>query len=146
MCPSFPRQTVPLATSSRAEGKALCSASLILSDKLSSVSPTNTGTASCTMMAPASTSSCRETARARGKYIYLKKFHLLFQSELFLYVFAWAVFESMQRFSPKRWITSPFRWWRGWISEFVPGPTWKDMRSKSFDQRCSHVADHMTES
>ncbi|TNN56478.1 hypothetical protein EYF80_033348 [Liparis tanakae] len=55
--PSSLSRTAPLATSSRAAGKARCSASRIRSDRLSSVSPPSTGTASCTTMAPASTSS-----------------------------------------------------------------------------------------
>lgn len=58
MCPSSPSLTSPLATSSKAVGKARCSASRIRSDRLSSVSLVRMGTASCTMMAPASTSSC----------------------------------------------------------------------------------------
>lgn len=49
--------TCSLATSSRALGKALCSRCLILSDSVSSVSSWYTGTASCTRIAPPSTSS-----------------------------------------------------------------------------------------
>lgn len=51
--------TCSLATSSRALGKALCSRCLILSDSVSSVSSWYTGTASCTRIAPPSTSSCK---------------------------------------------------------------------------------------
>jgi len=49
--------TVPLANNSRACGKILCSASFTLSDSVSSLSFTSTGTDSWTIIAPASTSS-----------------------------------------------------------------------------------------
>lgn len=78
----------------------------------------------------------RESARDKVN-IYLKKSHLLLQSKLFLYVFAWGVFEGMQgiqsydrvhgyRISLKSWITCPLRWRWGSLSEFVPVPIWKD--------------------
>lgn len=57
--PLSPRHTALLATSCKAAGKALCSASFTLSDKVSSVSPISTGTASWKIIAPASTSSYR---------------------------------------------------------------------------------------
>ena len=47
----------PDATNSSALGNALCSTVLTLSAKVSSVSSGNTGTDSCTNIAPASTSS-----------------------------------------------------------------------------------------
>lgn len=112
MCPSFPRRTAPLATSSRAVGKALCSASLILSHKLSSVSSTNTGTASCTMMAPASTSSCTETL----KEVSIKVNLICMFSSL------WSHGEIQQELDYNvlfRWV-----WGKFWILE-LPPPTWR---------------------
>lgn len=59
-------RTAPLATSCRAAGKALCSASFTRSASVASVSPTFTGTASWKMMAPASTSSCNGNSQRSG--------------------------------------------------------------------------------
>lgn len=55
--PFSPSRTAPLATSWRAEGNILCSANFTLSDRVSTVSPLFTGTASCKIIWPASTSS-----------------------------------------------------------------------------------------
>lgn len=62
--PASPTCTAPLATSCRAAGKARCSASFTRSDRVSTVSPTLTGTASWKMIAPASTSSCKSNSQS----------------------------------------------------------------------------------
>lgn len=52
-----PSWTLLVANNLRASGNARCSANLILSVKVSTVSEISTGTTSCTIIAPASTSS-----------------------------------------------------------------------------------------
>lgn len=70
--PSCPSCTAPLATSWRAAGNILCSANFTLSDRVATVSPLFTGTDSCKIICPASTSSCRR-----------KKFWTLFLASIF---------------------------------------------------------------
>lgn len=66
--PSSPSCTAPLATSWRATGKILCSATLTLSDKVATVSPLFTGTASWRMICPASTSSWKRKQMFRTSH------------------------------------------------------------------------------
>lgn len=84
----------PLATSSRARGKALCSTVFTLSANEATVSLGYTGTDSCTTMAPASTSSYSTETRSRYS---LKgvKYPIYFMST---YLNNWVINQNYQNF------------------------------------------------